>query len=443
MTTNSQPDLPFELYSKIFLLCLPLDGRVHPSSKSAPLLLAQICIQWRAIALATPELWSSVCLEGPCLSDDPPPLIDSQEPQPIASLVDLWFTRSRNCPLSITLGYLDHGYPLPGGLVEVLKNCSTRWQRLELMLSPADLFQVGTVTGPFPYLQTLAVDINRHLTVIPDGLTWKWDFYTDAPGLEVMRMGSYIRGIPSFPKLVASLQMKTLEITIRRMPTAEIFNLFPHLHCLIIHSGFHDPRPTTLASHVTAYLTCLIIDSSCVDILINVTLPALKHLGVTIDQDQDVEDANIILSFIERSRCILTRFTFYGLIPPHVWLALLSVVNTVSILELVDHLFDKIQYLPPGPPPHPHPHKVSVLAFDFGDRYQTFLENRRRLQRVRIRIVWPRDCEEMSPNGDFVAHLQALAAHDIHVVMETSTHRWPEKAWPNVDEGMSKVLYVN
>ncbi|KAF8146128.1 hypothetical protein K438DRAFT_2028424 [Mycena galopus ATCC 62051] len=425
MTTNSQPDLPFELYSKIFLLCLPLDGRVRPSSKSAPLLLAQICSRWRAIALATRELWSSVCLESPCFSDDPPPLIDSLPiVVPTTSLVDLWFTRSRDCHLSITLGYLDHEYRLPEGLVQVLKNCSTRWQRLELMLSPADLFQVSSITGPFPYLRTLAVDINHHLTVIPDGFTWNWEFYTHAPGLEAVRMGSLIRGISSFPKLVASLRMKSLEITIRRMPIAEIFNLFPYLHRLIIHSGFHSPRPSTLPSHVTAYLTCLIIDSP--HILIDVTLPALKHLGVTMDQDQDLEDANIILSFVARSQCILTRFTLYGLSPSDVWSALLPVVNVVSTLELVDHLFDKIQYLPL--------HEISVLAFDFGDRYQRFLENRRRLQRVRIRIVWPRDCDGMSPNDDFVARLQALAAHDIHVVVETSTRRWPENAWLNIDE---------
>ncbi|KAJ7830478.1 hypothetical protein B0H13DRAFT_1503947, partial [Mycena leptocephala] len=50
-------ELPVELWSKIFRCALPRDGRVHPSPKVAPLLLAQICRQWRAVALATPELW--------------------------------------------------------------------------------------------------------------------------------------------------------------------------------------------------------------------------------------------------------------------------------------------------------------------------------------------------------------------------------------------------
>ncbi|KAJ7717138.1 hypothetical protein B0H16DRAFT_1701066 [Mycena metata] len=58
----SAVDLPFELTSKIFVLCLPIRGRVRPHGKLAPLLLAQIYSQWRAVALETPQLWRSIHL---------------------------------------------------------------------------------------------------------------------------------------------------------------------------------------------------------------------------------------------------------------------------------------------------------------------------------------------------------------------------------------------
>ncbi|KAJ6580812.1 hypothetical protein B0H19DRAFT_848339, partial [Mycena capillaripes] len=50
--------LPNELTSEIFINCLSSDAvRVQPNPATAPLLLAQVCSQWRAIAFSLPELW--------------------------------------------------------------------------------------------------------------------------------------------------------------------------------------------------------------------------------------------------------------------------------------------------------------------------------------------------------------------------------------------------
>ncbi|KAJ7610549.1 hypothetical protein DFH06DRAFT_1246064 [Mycena polygramma] len=50
--------LPPEITTRFFVACLP-DGCVRPRSKTAPLLLAQFCHQWREIAISTPELWAA------------------------------------------------------------------------------------------------------------------------------------------------------------------------------------------------------------------------------------------------------------------------------------------------------------------------------------------------------------------------------------------------
>ncbi|KAJ7939520.1 hypothetical protein B0H13DRAFT_1587148, partial [Mycena leptocephala] len=85
--------LPYELTAKIFSYCLPA-RRVRPDLTKAPLQVAQICGHWRAIALATPELWSSVLLEfwGNNYSGDD-----------ICDFFNLWLIRAADYPLSITI----------------------------------------------------------------------------------------------------------------------------------------------------------------------------------------------------------------------------------------------------------------------------------------------------------------------------------------------------
>ncbi|KAJ7820225.1 hypothetical protein B0H14DRAFT_2166345, partial [Mycena olivaceomarginata] len=56
--------LPNEITAKIFTRCLPelpsVDSHlllICPSPRKAPLLLGQICGQWRDICIGTPVLW--------------------------------------------------------------------------------------------------------------------------------------------------------------------------------------------------------------------------------------------------------------------------------------------------------------------------------------------------------------------------------------------------
>ncbi|KAJ7175185.1 hypothetical protein C8R43DRAFT_824335, partial [Mycena crocata] len=79
--------LPNEITSQIFTECLPADGLVRPSPRTAPLLVAQICRHWREVALATCELWSSVEFQ----KEGRPPLIES------------WFSRAKGHPLALSL----------------------------------------------------------------------------------------------------------------------------------------------------------------------------------------------------------------------------------------------------------------------------------------------------------------------------------------------------
>jgi hypothetical protein len=77
----------------------------------APLQVAQICGHWRAIALATPELWSSVLLEfreNNYSGDD------------IYDFFNLWLTRAGDYPLSITILCRERSVGVPQKLLEAM-----------------------------------------------------------------------------------------------------------------------------------------------------------------------------------------------------------------------------------------------------------------------------------------------------------------------------------
>ncbi|KAJ7487102.1 hypothetical protein FB451DRAFT_1127328 [Mycena latifolia] len=71
--------------SEIFWFCLP--SRPGPLTREAPLLLGNICKEWRNVALSTPQLWKYIHLDEP-------------RSEGICLLLETWLTRGRGCPLS-------------------------------------------------------------------------------------------------------------------------------------------------------------------------------------------------------------------------------------------------------------------------------------------------------------------------------------------------------
>jgi hypothetical protein len=147
MASSSAPVLafPYELICQIFLLCLPRHGRVLPSDKTAPLLLAQICSHWRAIALSIPQLWNSIFLDFThgARYDGISALfgLDSYPIRGIVALVEGWFARAGELPLSITVD-TDPRRPssrnppivLPHDLLSLIIGKSAQWGRIELSI---------------------------------------------------------------------------------------------------------------------------------------------------------------------------------------------------------------------------------------------------------------------------------------------------------------------
>ncbi|KAJ7017727.1 hypothetical protein C8F04DRAFT_1405639 [Mycena alexandri] len=294
-TTSSIPaaalKIPYELTARIFVLCLPRDRRVRPSPKSAPLLLAQICGNWRAVAISIPELWNSIHLDflrrvrydgiSALFGVDTYPV-----PAPIVKLSDSWFSRAAGLPLSITIRCADFGMSLPEGLIALIMAKFTQWGRLELRISQRDLAAFHR-PGPFPMLQTLAIDVTD-----VRGLAWNQSMFSCAPNLQALRLGAPLWRtfrLPMAPGPPASVT--ALDFCLEGMGvTPEFFRPLGH---------FPNLRHLNISSRRIEYKDLSFIVAIP-------PIPTLRHLGIFLFSDID---ATTITSFLTRSACMLTHLT--------------------------------------------------------------------------------------------------------------------------------------
>ncbi|KAF8984334.1 hypothetical protein BDQ17DRAFT_747078 [Cyathus striatus] len=89
--------VPREVLSIIFTYCLPSRGVPYHSSKTAPLLLCQICSSWRTIAQSLPELWSSLSVRFTTSEDQ----VNLQVGNPTINIIHKWL--SCTAPLKFLL----------------------------------------------------------------------------------------------------------------------------------------------------------------------------------------------------------------------------------------------------------------------------------------------------------------------------------------------------
>ncbi|KAF8910610.1 hypothetical protein CPB84DRAFT_1231141 [Gymnopilus junonius] len=92
--------LPPEVLTEIFRLCLPKEKFIRPSASHAPLLLTQVCSAWRTICISSATLWSSLEIGKPFDIGRAATGFDPNKKDNITALVNMWFSRAGNCPLS-------------------------------------------------------------------------------------------------------------------------------------------------------------------------------------------------------------------------------------------------------------------------------------------------------------------------------------------------------
>ncbi|KAJ6487102.1 hypothetical protein C8R47DRAFT_1320722 [Mycena vitilis] len=274
--------LPPEITSRIFVQCLPAHGRVQPSPTAPPLLLAQICRDWREIALGTSELWSSVDI---AFIEQ----VTTEAKEGAVLTIETWLSRAKGQPLSLTVRSQRHEIPL--SVILLICAAAPRIHTLELDLSENDFDTIKQKQVAFPGLQRLALApplAQEYPAII---------FMERAPSLTNLT-------VDAIPIPLLSPSLTTLEIR-HRMPFSSLLDLFrqcPKLLDLTVHvdhpSQLEDQSPTTLP-----FLRSLaIVGLTRFDFL---TLPALRRLTLGYNAYGHLP------AWIQRWRCTLEHLALH------------------------------------------------------------------------------------------------------------------------------------
>ncbi|KAJ7289476.1 hypothetical protein C8J57DRAFT_1459464 [Mycena rebaudengoi] len=281
-------EIPFEIVSKIFIDCLPPPARVRPSPNQAPLLLAQICRQWRSVALSTADLWTSAALEyhsgdvsyaglSRLFGDDSD--VAPSEDDAIGLLLDAWFARAAVHPLSLAINWAHKRRALPATLLAVLKSYSPRCSRVELHFPRMDLARINAIPGPFPHLRRVIL----HLTDDVGPYISTFAPFHDAPALRELRI-SGAEGCSFALSIGPASALTHLEIS-SRMTHREclyILSHFPHLAHLSLTYVIDLPEPIRAPEPPPTFPLCSLRLRPYTGLLALVHLPNLRRLTIDI-----------------------------------------------------------------------------------------------------------------------------------------------------------------
>ncbi|KII95967.1 hypothetical protein PLICRDRAFT_234417 [Plicaturopsis crispa FD-325 SS-3] len=277
---------PSELLSHILIECLPDDvSDIH----AAVLRLGSVCRRWWAVALSTPQLWTSV--------------YPGNRSARFAS-ANVWIQRSGSLPLSLV-----YRHKYSPEIVPLIVFYASRWGRLELKMPniPADLRE--GVTEGFPSLRSLSLDIDDKLSNF-DGDMPMWDL-TTSPKLHEVLYSSYSDAMQSMGLPWGQLTHLTLEN--QAQPTClDILAAAPNLvECNFLHIFDREEiwnrqlaGPVLLPCMRRLQASCEYAHSS-IRLFEFTTMPLLEELIVSSVGTDAVPD-NSVLSFLQRSRCNLT-----------------------------------------------------------------------------------------------------------------------------------------
>lgn len=291
--------LPFELLSAIFVFCLPDDWFVMPHKRQAPLHLTQICSSWRAIALSTPQLWSSlrVMYHIKSRGKDRSKEID----RIVAPSMGLWLSRSGPLPLSISV----EGVAMKQSILDVLFYYSTRCRHLELK-SIHSWSSLQLPDGNFPILERLHVhSIVRQIRLFSSTFAaapelhevyWE-DGSEDSPGLRLALPWAQLKHLTLGTGRAMTTSTGTLLDILASCPLLEYINVTVR--------GIHDvpPRRQILLPNVSSLtLKALSHHDDYTPMFTYLTTPRLRKLACAFGL---AWPSHVFLSFINRSGCAL------------------------------------------------------------------------------------------------------------------------------------------
>ncbi|KAF7302024.1 F-box domain-containing protein [Mycena indigotica] len=306
--------LPTEITTEIFCHC----ALAFP--KTAPLTLVRVCSSWRAVAMETPLLWSTVSLLWDRHAND----------RDVVEFLETFVERAAHCVLDLELTVLSPVIDIAKmvGFITALKRCSPQMRTWTVKMPGA--FATGfnsLILNRFPDLGFSALE---ELTFIRTGENW------DVPSIDIFQP-------PAAPKL-SRVSLSSLPPTELNLEAgwqnvfdfvAEDVALVQCLHTLqettrlkscILRDLIFDPNgsaahaPTPLGNFFLQPLTLdsltrlTLIGGNAIQLLRFASFPMLDSLEL-VDVVHGLDD--VLDHFFERSLCPLQHLTIRPLASDH------------------------------------------------------------------------------------------------------------------------------
>ncbi|KII88780.1 hypothetical protein PLICRDRAFT_54608 [Plicaturopsis crispa FD-325 SS-3] len=303
---------PNELLSHIFIDCLPVD---IPDIRAVVLKLGSVCHTWWAVALSTPQLWTSVYPTGR---------------RSWFRAAQVWLLRSGNLPLSLL--YHPPAAYSPAKIAYILELYSTRWEHLNFSISEIHEEFDNAIDEGFPSLRSLVLNLGL------DFGPW-WDLTTSTQ----LRKFSYTNSV--LDKMIDVPWGQLTHLTLWHQSQhrcVDFLSQAPNLVECNLHEVRTSPAEDSIAPSVLLpHLQCLLVtyeihDSDTLDMLLfeRATAPVLRELRLT-SNTLAADRASSFMTFLHRSRCSLDLLAIHYIdIPEDEFIQCLSELPSLRELHI-------------------------------------------------------------------------------------------------------------
>ncbi|KAF8890528.1 hypothetical protein CPB84DRAFT_1963850 [Gymnopilus junonius] len=288
--------LPPEIGAYIFWLCVP---KYSDGQYAMPWVLGMICKYWRHIAWTTPQLWTELCI---CVKS-----VHSPES---CDIIQAALLRSRSLPLSISVSvhlFRDDISPTTfSTLIEMMNQCSDRWQTISLNVPKWVLALISPRNGDTTLLKDLHLrsnyDIQRRWN--SHGVTCRME--SASPSCLSFNIG----GCPLNLLEIGWGRMTTLEVQeIKDDECLELLRRCPLLSTFKFYLSWRSGDAQFHFYPVTHYqLKTIELETDCTHVPLNLfdalTLPALQKFSYG-DWELGGFHWDMLLSLFRRSGCML------------------------------------------------------------------------------------------------------------------------------------------
>jgi len=340
--------MPFELWQCIFIALyrsVPIAHRPHVLRT-----LTGVCQDWKAVALASPELWTAI----PAIN-----IFEGMDTKVEVNLTRRFLAQTKRyldlsgvLPVDLTIHLHRNARPpvnpMAPELIEFLVRHSKRWRSVDAEVPHEMVYHLAGAEGRIPYLERLRLSTfekvfgDRELSTKPK--KFLIDCFSVAPRLHTVEIGIDVafNETTNFPKVKILLPFHQLQsftiLTTYRTTFYEDMCASPtNLRTLIIHAHYtaSNPSHTAFPTATLPRLERLVYQIHSAPVLLeSLTLPSLTDLSIPVAPITVQSISNLIV----RSHCSLQRLVLGAFVRAQsdAWRELLSRLDTVTHLDLLD-----------------------------------------------------------------------------------------------------------